>query len=576
MIQFSMNFLIVLLCVGTVWGYPRFQNEIPNGGEVPHPCKVNFTWIGVGHMNPSGGRDRNPFGLDFANAGRTWTKSFCMMDSDGDGKTNGEELGDPDCVWTKGSTPAVTVGISHPGVCTPYSDPACQVANLWVDCDVGELQCDALNEDGIQNITIRFPETVVPPTETNYYCMLFELPTDGDYHMVATTPYIDNKEVMHHILMFGCDETNEEITDTPLNSPQHCGMAAHRQCRTLIGLWAVGFSGECVHKDIGFRIGQNGYRKAAFQFHWNNPLLRSDFTDGSGMTLYYTANHRVHDANILMIGQNYIVIPPGEEAYKVEGTCTKDCTSRKLSGTVYITRALNHMHYLGRQQRIEQYRDRVKLRDLTYDELYNYDSPVLHEFRDPIELRPGDELKTTCTYRSIGKDRTTFEGDGTSDEMCLGFLTFHPAQNIQLPYCTAWKGIDLCKLKSFKEDFPVVDGCNVHNFKNKTHPDTIRFSTELHSRCQAFGPCLKECTDFLMRGEGRFNKCIRGDIAQMFRQYANGSKDMEFWALIDSCKVELAWESLRCNVLAAGVDGMEASMPVVALLIYMYMMLGGV
>ena len=27
------------------------------------------------------------------------------MDSDGDGMSNGEELGDPDCVWTQGDTP---------------------------------------------------------------------------------------------------------------------------------------------------------------------------------------------------------------------------------------------------------------------------------------------------------------------------------------------------------------------------------------------------------------------------------------------------------------------------------------
>jgi len=58
-----------------------------------------------------------------------------------------------------------------------------------------------------KNITIRFPETEVPNLETNYYCMMFELPQDGDYHMVANTPYIDNDEVMHHILMFGCDES---------------------------------------------------------------------------------------------------------------------------------------------------------------------------------------------------------------------------------------------------------------------------------------------------------------------------------------------------------------------------------
>ena len=31
-----------------------------------------------------------------------WTEDLCKEDSDGDGKTNGEELGDANCTWTEG------------------------------------------------------------------------------------------------------------------------------------------------------------------------------------------------------------------------------------------------------------------------------------------------------------------------------------------------------------------------------------------------------------------------------------------------------------------------------------------
>lgn len=46
---------------------------------------------------------------------KTWTKDLCRKDSDGDGKTNGEELGDPDCEWSPNSVPKSTVNLSHPG-----------------------------------------------------------------------------------------------------------------------------------------------------------------------------------------------------------------------------------------------------------------------------------------------------------------------------------------------------------------------------------------------------------------------------------------------------------------------------
>ncbi len=40
------------------------------------------------------------------------------MDSDGDGLSNGAELGDPDCIWYKGGPPPSIISIaslSHPG-----------------------------------------------------------------------------------------------------------------------------------------------------------------------------------------------------------------------------------------------------------------------------------------------------------------------------------------------------------------------------------------------------------------------------------------------------------------------------
>jgi len=73
-------------------------------------------------MSRGGADARNPFGLAYADAGRSWTTALCEADSDGDGQTNGFELGDPDCVWTTGATPSRTTAISHPGFADTYVD----------------------------------------------------------------------------------------------------------------------------------------------------------------------------------------------------------------------------------------------------------------------------------------------------------------------------------------------------------------------------------------------------------------------------------------------------------------------
>ncbi|KAK3604319.1 hypothetical protein CHS0354_025446, partial [Potamilus streckersoni] len=87
---------------------------IPNGNAVPNPCNENQTWLNVGLQNPQGGGDKNPFGIDFESADEEWTEELCKKDSDGDGMTNGQELGDMNCVWKRGDSPSQNTGISHP------------------------------------------------------------------------------------------------------------------------------------------------------------------------------------------------------------------------------------------------------------------------------------------------------------------------------------------------------------------------------------------------------------------------------------------------------------------------------
>eukprot|EP00444_Apocalathium_aciculiferum_P072838 CAMPEP_0183558172 /NCGR_PEP_ID=MMETSP0371-20130417/87768_1 /TAXON_ID=268820 /ORGANISM="Peridinium aciculiferum, Strain PAER-2" /LENGTH=175 /DNA_ID=CAMNT_0025765467 /DNA_START=36 /DNA_END=563 /DNA_ORIENTATION=+ len=96
---------------------PGYVGLIPNGDKVPGTRKPMAT----GHVNTQGHGERNQFGIDFEAAGLKWTPEFCRQDSDGDGRSNGEELGDPDCVWKsakkgKSVPPARSTGITNPGL----------------------------------------------------------------------------------------------------------------------------------------------------------------------------------------------------------------------------------------------------------------------------------------------------------------------------------------------------------------------------------------------------------------------------------------------------------------------------
>mmetsp|Transcript_29091 Transcript_29091/g.53023 ORF Transcript_29091/g.53023 Transcript_29091/m.53023 type:complete len:210 (-) Transcript_29091:87-716(-) len=90
------------------------RNKIPNGNSV---MRGGSSWFGVGHCTSGGGGQcLNPFGEAFKAAGQVWTTALCEADSDGDGQTNGFELGDPDCTWVQGgAAPSRITDISHPG-----------------------------------------------------------------------------------------------------------------------------------------------------------------------------------------------------------------------------------------------------------------------------------------------------------------------------------------------------------------------------------------------------------------------------------------------------------------------------
>ena len=46
------------------------------------------------------------------------------------------------------------------------------------------------------------------------YFFELQLPADQPYHAIGFRPIIDNVNIMHHMLMFGCDDTvtSEQVT----------------------------------------------------------------------------------------------------------------------------------------------------------------------------------------------------------------------------------------------------------------------------------------------------------------------------------------------------------------------------
>ena len=102
------RFLLFLITILLVNAYPQDLSKLPNG---------NSYGLTLGHP---GGATKKTTGIANAlySAGKKWATPVCKGDADGDGQSNGLEMGDPCCVWTVGAVPMFTTGLSDPNSAT--------------------------------------------------------------------------------------------------------------------------------------------------------------------------------------------------------------------------------------------------------------------------------------------------------------------------------------------------------------------------------------------------------------------------------------------------------------------------
>jgi hypothetical protein len=271
-------FLLLLLSenAGVVNGMPSFGTKIPNGEAVPCPiesiagedgCTAAGLCLGLGHLNCGGFQTEdvildeetntrvvslNPFGEDFREQGFAWTKKLCQMDSDGDGYTNGQELGDPCCTWKKGQIDDITMNLfdgflpSHPGFPddTPSLDVAIKCASSGDEEDEQTTSTTTTNDvdeyyqqqetRGEWDMIIE-PYPIPVDVTTTYVDFIFNLPESLPdlVHIVHGEVILTQPQHLHHLVLTGCttrlqDDLQEGV---PIDRPPN-------DCNIPLGGWA--------------------------------------------------------------------------------------------------------------------------------------------------------------------------------------------------------------------------------------------------------------------------------------------------------------------------------------------------
>ncbi|MGI8666848.1 MAG: hypothetical protein ACR2N4_12580 [Jatrophihabitans sp.] len=112
---------------------------------------------------------------------------------------------------------------------------------------------------------------------------------------------------------------------------------------------------------------------------------------------------------------------------------TQTC-ARPVGSTMQIRAVAGHMHLLGKSIQIDLQRtDGTSLRLLDI-KVWNFDDQRATVLPAPVTVHPGDRLRVTCTHDATLRQklpalaklapRYVVWGEGSSDEMCLGIVSF--------------------------------------------------------------------------------------------------------------------------------------------------------
>ncbi len=254
------------------------------------------------------------------------------------------------------------------------------------------------------------PFTMQPGGEVDQYmCFGVDIDLPKKRHVTALAPIVDNKQIVHHILLF---QTNQKVQSEPFA----CAAFGSASWKLVAG-WAPGGENLELPPEAGFPE-EKGTTHWVLQIHYNNTSAKTG-TDQSGYELCTTEDLRPNDAGVLAFGSIGFTIPPrSSHAIRCDYRLGNDFKNVKLFN------ASPHMHTRGVSMSTERLPGGNGAPELVYDQkAFSFEAQSNY----PIDksVNPGDVMRTRCSWKNPS-DTTIRFGEGTNDEMCFNFVGYYP------------------------------------------------------------------------------------------------------------------------------------------------------
>ncbi len=264
--------------------------------------------------------------------------------------------------------------------------------------------------------------------------------------------------------------------------------------------------------------------------------------------------------SFFQVAQMFLNIPPNTAQHNEYAKCSATCTRRPAFGRtcINLVSANIHMHLTGSSGSIYIRKSNGVVQHIVEETNFQYNKPEEHMWNPGSEPKicPGDEVIVRCGFNSIGSKTPSHYGEGTQDEMCVGYLTYYPKRNF--PFCAQGGNIDYCETNG-----EVIGGalprCDFYNFlMGMTLWNIVNDASSSRSACLSNG-CSSECLRKMLCTYYRQHPCLgyadlRHAVSEYLKEYYDPTDSTApiyrmFGQKLDAChKAAMASTSpIRCN-----------------------------
>ena len=191
-------------------------------------------------------------------------------------------------------------------------------------------------------------------------------------------------------------------------------------------------SGKTYESGYGKPFGSDYYEYVMFEVHYNNPKGIEGTKDIAAYDLVYTEKPVDVEIGSLTLGDLQVAgwfLEPGKELVAHSTVCTPECTGKWPKEGITAISVFHHMHYRGRNARVQIIRDGKEIEPLSslYDFEYGYQ---FSKNLNSVQLLPGDKFITTCEYNTMNDTEPVPGGQPSEDEMCFAWVDYYPANQV--------------------------------------------------------------------------------------------------------------------------------------------------